>query len=364
MKIAQIAPIIERVPPKKYGGTERVIHALTEELVKRGHDVTLFATEDSLTSANLQGTVTQGLREANVTDGYTKNGFIFSHIGEAYGRADEFDIIHDHVGAMSLATAHSSHKPVVMTLHGAFADHNRKLFEQLNHPYFVTISDAQAKTAPKIHRMGTIYNGLEMQDYPFRAKHDNYLLYVGRVTPLKGTHLAVQLAHQLKTPLKIAAKLEPENLDYFNQEIAPYLSDSIQWIGEVNEAERNRLMSQAKCFLHPATWEEPFGLTLIEAMACGCPVVALNHGSIPEVIEQGKTGFVVDDLDQMKQAVLNIDQIDRFYCRAYALNKFPASNMADKYEYLYYLILNQNASQKATSINYQDQMRPLLSLEI
>ncbi|MCL4208074.1 glycosyltransferase family 4 protein [Patescibacteria group bacterium] len=361
MKIAQIAPIVERVPPKKYGGTERVVHVLTEELVKLGHEVTLFATADSITSAKLVGTVDKGLREKNITDSYTKNGYTLSHVGKAYDRYKEFDIIHDHVGALSLPTANICPKPVISTLHGAFFDHNKKLYESLNNPYFVTISDAQGEPVPDLHKVATVYNGLNMSHYPFEDEPEDYLLYVGRIAPIKGTHLAVQIAHELGLPLIIAAKLEEENKEYFDKEVKPYLSSTIRWVGEVDEEERNRLMSKAKCFLHPATWEEPFGLTLIEAMACGCPVVAFSKGSIPEIIEDKKTGFVVKDLKEMATAILSIEQIDRWYCREYALTKFNAQKMAEQYESLYYLILGQTVKDFEPDYDYVQSIRPRLS---
>jgi glycosyltransferase involved in cell wall biosynthesis len=178
-----------------------------------------------------------------------------------------------------------------------------------------------------------------MKECPFSATDDGYLLFVGRISPEKGVHLAVEAAQQLNMPLIIAAKLEQTDRAYFQQYVEPHLTEDIKWIGEVDEQKRNELMSKAKCFLHPVTWREPFGLTLIEAMACGCPVVAFDKGSIPEVIESGKTGFVVQDLDSMLDAVKNIDTIDREYCRQYALENFSAEKMTDGYEEIYKKII-------------------------
>jgi glycosyltransferase involved in cell wall biosynthesis len=350
MKIAQIAPIIENVPPTRYGGTERVVSALTEELVKRGHEVTLFATGNSKTQANLSSICDQGLRERNITDEYTKNGTTLLHVGEAYARAREFDVMHDHIGVMSLPTAQVSPTPVVITLHGAFYDYNKTIYTRMNKPYYVTISDSQAIPVPDLHRVGTIYNGLSMSDYPFYYEDEGYLLNVGRITPQKGTHLAVRLAHQLQLPLIIAAKLEESQRDYFEKEVEPYLSDTIRWIGEVTEEERNKLMSRAYCFLHPALWEEPFGLTLIEAMACGCPVVALRHGSIPEIIEDGKNGFIADDFLGMLRAIKKIPTIQRSYCRNYVLTKFSVDQMVDQYEQVYELLTARKSSDSIDKI--------------
>ncbi len=345
MRIAQIAPIIERIPPRKYGGTERVIHALTEELVKKGHDVTLFASGDSETSAKLVSVYPRPLREVKIENLYGANAWTLLNIGLAYKMQDQFDIIHDHNNDLSLPVANLSKTPVVMTIHGAFNENVKKIFQVLNRVNIVTISKAQSAPLPNLNYVGNVYNGLDMEDYVFSDTPDDYLLYVGRISMEKGVHFAIEVAHQLDMPLIIAAKVDPEaphDVAYFKEYIEPRLSDQIRWVGEVDDAERNELMSKAYCFLHPITWAEPFGLTLIEAMACGCPVIAFNKGSIPEVIQDGKTGFVVRDIKEMIEAVYNIDKIDRKYCREYALAKFNARRMADDYEKIYQQILNKN----------------------
>ncbi len=341
MKIAQIAPLVERVPPKKYGGTERVVSALTDELVRRGHDVTLFATGDSITKAKLVSVYPRSMREMKIDKPFSRNNFSLLNIGTAYQRQEEFDIIHDHNGVLSLPTANLSTTPVVMTQHGAFSRENRPLFQTFKNPYQVTISKSQAFAIPSMNHAGTIYNGLNLQDYPFSNEHDGYLLFVGRISMQKGVHYAVEAAMTLNLPLIIAAKLEPTDRPYYEEYIAPYLSEQIKWIGEVDEEERNKLMSRAMCFLHPVTWREPFGLTLIEAMACGSPIVAFNRGSIPEVIKNGKTGFVVEDIDGMLDAIENIAMINRENCRELTLEKFNTSNMTDRYEAVYKQIINK-----------------------
>lgn len=341
MKIAQLAPLVERVPPKKYGGTERVVSALTEELVRRGHDVTLFATGDSITKAKLSSIYPRSLREMKVQNLYSRNNHSLLNIGLAYQRQDEFDIIHDHNGVLSLPTANLATTPVVMTMHGAFNRENRALYSQLKRPYQVTISKSQAFAVPHLHHADTIYNGLSMDHYPFSSEHDGYLLFVGRIAMEKGVHYAIEAAMTLHLPLIIAAKLDQKDKPYYDEYIAPYLSDQIQWVGEVDEEERNKLMSRAMCFLHPVTWREPFGLTLIEAMACGCPIVAFNKGSIPEIVKNGKTGFVVEDLDGMLDAIENIAMIERDKCRELTLAKFNVSNMTDRYEAVYQKIINK-----------------------
>lgn len=341
MKIAQIAPIIERVPPKKYGGTERVVHLLTEELVKRGHEVTLFASGDSETSAKLVSVYPRALREAKIKDLYGANIFTMLNIGLSYSRQSDFDIIHDHNGHNSLPTANIANTPVVMTAHGIFTPENRRIFTTLRNPYIVTISQAQARLGTGISHIGTVHNGISVKQYPFSKVHNGYLLFVGRISLEKGVHHAIAVAQYLNLPLIIAAKLDRVDIEYFNEYINPLLSDQIRWIGEVDEAERNELYSRALCSLHPITWEEPFGLTIVEAMACGCPVIGFRLGSVPELILDGKTGFIVDNLDEMIEAVSKIDEIERIKCRQHVLENFSAEKMTDGYEKIYSHILSE-----------------------
>lgn len=339
MKIAQISPIAERVPPKKYGGTERVIHALTEELIARGHEVTLFATGDSRTSAKLEYVFPRGLREARMKDPYGTNSWTLFNVGLAYDLKDEFDIIHDHLAPLSLPTANISDVPVVVTMHGPFTADNRRLFQTLRGPSVVTISEAQMYAVPNLNHAGTVHNGLSMEHYPFGDTPEDYLLFIGRISIEKGVHFAIDVALQLDMPLIIAAKLEKTDQAYFREYVEPRLSEMVRWVGEVDEDERNRLMSKARCLLHPITFREPFGLVLIEAMACGCPVVAFNQGAIPEIIKTGTTGFVVQDLEAMIDAVDAVRDIDRAACREHALTNFSAKKMADGYEAVYQKII-------------------------
>ncbi|MDB5225516.1 MAG: hypothetical protein JWL87_468 [Candidatus Adlerbacteria bacterium] len=343
MKIAQIAPLAERVPPKKYGGTERVVHALTEELVRRGHEVTLFASGDSQTQARLESVYPRALREAKFNDLYGTNDLTMLHMGVAYELQDEFDIIHDHMAPLSIPIANLATTPVVATVHGPFTGENRKLFELLRGPNIVTVSQSQLYPLPNINHAGTVHHGLSMEHYPFSAEHDGYLLYVGRIAADKGVQYAVDVAQVLDIPLILAAKVEPIDLPYFKQYIEPRLSERIKWVGEVDEEERNRLMSRASAFLHPVVFREPFGLTLIEAMACGCPVIAFNRGAIPEIIKTGVTGFVVEDVEGMIDALHNIGTISRAACREHALQNFNVSRMADGYEAIYRKLLGDEA---------------------
>lgn len=339
MKIAQVAPLIERVPPKTYGGTERVVSALTEELVRRGHDVTLFGSGDSLTAAKLVPIYPKNLREAKL-DPFEENSVRLMGIGIPYNHQAEFDIIHDHNLPFSAPAANLSTTPVVATLHGPIDPGNQELYEQLNNPYLISISNAQIPKNSLMNNVTTIYHGFDMSKYPFSEKNGGYLLYVGRIAPKKGLHHAISVAKKLNRRLIIAAKLDIHiHADYYKKEIKPHLGDQIQWIGEATEFERNQLMAHCRAFLHPACWEEPFGLTMIEALACGAPVVAFNRGSVPELIRNGKTGFIVENEDEMAEAVQRIGKIDRKYCRRYALSNFSASKMTDEYEIVYKAIL-------------------------
>ncbi len=346
LRIAQIAGLAERVPPRRYGGTERVIYALTEELARRGHNVTLFASGDSQTSGKLVAIFPKSLREARWENVYGPNILSLLNIGYAYQKQKDFDIIHDHNSYLSLPTANIATTPVVMTLHGTLGVNEKRIFENLRNPYLVTISKAQSELAPDLNYIGNVYNGLDMKNYSFSNLDDGYLLLVGRISREKGVHLAIEVAQYLDLPLIIAAKLNnisdaPHDVQYFHEYVEPKLSSQIRWIGEVNDAQRNNLMSHARCLLHPVTWREPFGLTLIEAMACGCPVVAFNKGSIPEIVSNGQTGFIVEDIDGMIRAVADINGINRAACREYALKQFTVEKMTDGYEAIYQRVIQK-----------------------
>jgi glycosyltransferase involved in cell wall biosynthesis len=338
MKIAIIAPPIERVPPRTYGGTERVVYELVEGLVRKGHDVTLFASGDSLTSAKLESLYPTTLREMKVKEP-TLTACILAHLGVAFAKQHEFDIIHDHNIYVSVPTAHLATTPTIVTLHYSFDHFNKELFLRLQNPHYVAISHSQANAIPGLPIDAVVHNGLTMDHYPFSSGHDGYLLYVGRMSEQKGPHIAIAVAKALNMPLIMAAKINANERKFFKEKIKPFLNDQIRWVGEVDEKRRNRLMSRALCMLHPVLWPEPFGLTLIEAMACGCPVVAFSNGSIPEIILNGKSGYVVQNTEQMIAAIQRIDNISRQACREHALSNFSAEKMVSEYEKLYERII-------------------------
>lgn len=368
MRIAINSPIIERIPAKKYGGTERVIYALTEELVKMGHKVTLFASGDSITSAKLVSVFPRALREpgSGVSDIYGPNGWSMMNIGLPYTMQEEFDIIHEHHNIIAAPTANLSKTPVVMTIHGALDvdPSHSALYEAFNNINYVSISNSQARPAPKMNWAGTVYNGTLYGDYTFQKTPGDYLLFVGRISQQKGVHHAIEVAQKLDMPLIIAAKLENAdgNIQYFKEKIEPHLNDKIRWIGEVDEKERNELMKNALCFLHPVTWSEPFGLTLAESMACGCPVVAFAKGSIPEIILNGKTGFVVNTVDEMVEAVKKVHTINREDCHTYALDNFNPRKMAEEYVKIYEKILAQKNQKQLPSDFTQTPTSPLVAV--
>ena len=347
MRIAQISPVATRVPPKGHGGTERVVYEITEELVRRGHEVTLFASGDSLTSATLNSVCPVHLRETDITPLYGLNPVFLQHLGHAYTLGQQFDIIHDHTGCSGLPFAELSRRPVVMTMHGPIPEAHKPLFQEFRKAHLVAVSHDQQKDHIPYNSAGTIHHGLAMDEYPFSTEHDGYLLYIGQLSESKGAHHAIAVAKRLGLPLILGARLPDfeKYHQYYKSQIEPHLNDSIRWIGEIGAEERNRLMSKAMCFLHPGE-RETFGLTMVEAMACGAPVIAFSAGAVPEIIEEGKTGYVVKDVEEMALAVSKISSIDRAYCRSYALSNFSAKRMVDNYEALYQKLITQNPLKK------------------
>lgn len=370
MRIAQIAPLGLSLPPKKYGGTERVIATLTEELVRRGHEVTLFASGDSKTSAYLHSVCPEALpardeyeQKNKVFDIYQHTAMNVLNISTAYRMQDEFDIIHDHTAQnypVSLALAEYSRVPVVITLHGAFTRSTTSMFTFFTKPYYVSISKAQVQSTPLINHAGTVYHGLEMEHYPFGRVSEGYLLYVGRISVEKGVHHAISVADALDLPLIIAGSPDLNYKNYMETAILPHLSDKILWIGEVDEKRRNKLMSKALCLLHPITWSEPFGLTMIEAMACGTPVVAFNRGSVSEVVKDRVSGYVVDTLPEMIEAVKKVPLLSRRVTRDYALTQFTPRKMVDGYERIYRRVLRDKIKEvRSPAISRPSSVQPL-----
>ncbi|MEX0616840.1 MAG: glycosyltransferase family 4 protein [Candidatus Woykebacteria bacterium] len=355
MRIAQLAPLIERVPPKRYGGTERIVHYLTEELVKRGHSVTLFASGDSETKAKLVSSASHSLRSMYTSE---EAAFTMLNVAKVYKRGEEFDIIHNHSDYYAFPAAYSSQTPTVTTFHGAFTLENKNIYDEYKDLNFVSISNSQRKGQPSLNWRSTIYHGIPVEKFPFKENHKDYLLFVGRISLEKGTHIAMDIAMSLDKELIMAAKLDKYDVDYFNKYVAPRLSNGkIRWVGEVDDKERNKLMAEASCLLHPVTWSEPFGLGMIEAMATGCPVIAFNKGSIPEIIIDKKTGFIVKEEKEMMKAIEKIGSISRKRCRAHVEKNFNLKGMVDSYEKLYYEIINGGPNKREPKSTAKERTR-------
>ena len=348
MRIAQIAPLIERVPPPAYGGIELVVGLLTDELVRRGHQVTLFASGDSISLAKLVSVHPRALRlDPDVKE---QNIYEMLQLGFVYERAEEFDIIHSHVCCPALPYANLIKTPTVHTLHGIFTPDNEKMFQYAKHQPFVSISDAQRELRLGLNYVSTVYNGIDVNSYKFHPQPDNppYLAFLGRISPEKGTHLAISVAKQTGWHLKIAGKVDVVDQKYFDQEIKPQIDgQQIEYLGEANHVQKNALMGGAVATLFPITWREPFGLVMVESMAAGTPVIAMTLGSTVEIIKHGKTGFLCNNIDDFSRALDQVRQLDRYVCREYVKNNFSLEQMTDGYEAVYQQILQQKSTQNA-----------------
>ncbi|WP_353929375.1 glycosyltransferase family 4 protein [Okeanomitos corallinicola TIOX110] len=346
MRIAQIAPLWERVPPPAYGGIELVVGLLTDELVRRGHEVTLFASGDSITLAKLSSAHPRALR----LDQTIKESSIYELLNLAlvYDQAENFDIIHSHAGHTPLAYTKLVKTPTVHTLHGIFTPDNEKIFKYANKQPYVSISNAQREPRLGLNYVGTIYNGIDVSSYEFYSQPINppYLAFVGRISPEKGTHLAIEIAKKVDLPLKIAGKVDKVDVDYFEQDIKPQIDGKqIQYLGEANHAEKNVIMGAAYATLFPITWREPFGLVMVESMAAGTPVIAMRMGSTPEVIADSETGFLCNNITECTQAIEKVNRLNRYACRQYVESNFSVKQMTDGYEAVYKQILAEKLSQ-------------------
>lgn len=335
MRIAQVAPLYESVPPKLYGGTERVVSYLTEELVRQGHDVTLFATGDSITRARLVPLRPQAIRlDKNCVDQLAHHILMLERV---FKDAAEFDIIHFHVDYLHFPLSRRHARPNVTTLHGRLdiPDLVPLYREYLEMPV-VSISDSQRKPLPWLNWQGTIYHGLPRDLYHFHPEPGKYLAFLGRISPEKGVDRAIAIAKRAGVELRIAAKVDRVDEEYFQREIRPLLDHpQVHFIGEIADSEKDDFLGNALALLAPINWEEPFGLVMIEAMACGTPVVAFGRGSVPEVLDEGASGCIVSDVDQAAQAVGRILRLSRRQCRQVFERRFTACRMAQDYVALY-----------------------------
>jgi glycosyltransferase involved in cell wall biosynthesis len=341
LRIAQVAPLYERVPPSLYGGTERVVAYLSDELVRRGHDVTVFASGDSQTQAKLVAPVPRALRlDGDATDSLSPHVI---ELAQVFERAHEFDVIHCHVDYLAFPFGRFVTTPTLHTLHGRLdLPYLRAVFHQFHDVPIVSISEAQRTPLQPLTLSwaGTVHHGLPLGKYAYAADGGRYLAFLGRVSPEKRVDLAIAGAKRAGVPLKIAAKVDPVDRDYFEREIRPLLGDPlVDFIGEIGDADKPRFLGEALALLFPIDWPEPFGLVMIEAMACGTPVIARPCGSVPEVVVSGRTGLVVDTLDELVEAVKRIDVIDRAACRRHVEKRFTVERMAADYEVIYRRLL-------------------------
>jgi glycosyltransferase involved in cell wall biosynthesis len=337
MRIAQVAPLFESVPPKLYGGTERVVSWLTEALVRRGHDVTLFAAADSRTAARLVASCPRAMRVDPASPDATALHVI--QLGEVFARARDFDLIHCHVDYPAFPFGRLVETPVVHTLHGRLdVGWLERVFTAFPDTPLVSISAAQrvAVRHLDLNWIATVYHGLPVEHIPFRRESDGYLAFLGRISPEKRPDLAIEVAKRVGLPLKIAAKIDRPDRAYFEREIRPLLDDPlIEFVGEVADAAKYEFLGGALCLLFPIDWPEPFGLVMIESLACGTPVVGRPCGSVPEVVRGGETGFIADTVEELVAAVKRIDVIDRGRCREDVCARFSVERMTDDYERVY-----------------------------
>jgi glycosyltransferase involved in cell wall biosynthesis len=336
LKIAQVAPLYESVPPKLYGGTERVVSYLTEALVADGHDVTLFASGDSETSARLVPCCTKALRLNNYQC-IDQLAHHFVMLEEVLDRADQFDMIHFHVDYMHFPLSKLSGLVHLTTLHGRLDSPDLvPLYRKYKNMPVISISRNQRKPLPWVNWVGNVYHGLPEDLLPLGEGRGNYLAFLGRISPEKRVDRAIEIAKALNMPLKIAAKVDRSDRPYYEREIKHLLNTpNVEFVGEINEQQKGEFLGNAYAYLFPIDWPEPFGLTMIESMACGTPTIAFNCGSVPEVITNGVSGFIVESLDEAVEAVRQSASLDRAACRAEFINRFSAPKMAREYVKLY-----------------------------
>jgi glycosyltransferase involved in cell wall biosynthesis len=335
MRIAQVAPLVESVPPRHYGGTERIVAYLTEELVRFGHEVTLFASGDSVTRAELVPVTQRSFRQnKRATDYLSREVLLMDHVMQ---RANEFDVIHFHTGCMHYLIARHLNIPHVTTLHGRLDTLEfLRLYERFRDMPMISISNSQRAPWPCANWQGTIYHGLPQDLFRFHANPGDYLAFLGRASPEKGLDRAIEISKRVGMPLKIAAKVDRADRLYFKREIEPLLNDpNIKWLGEINDKHKDDFLGNAYALLFPIDWPEPFGLVMIESMACGTPVIAYACGSVPEVMDDGVTGFVVNDIEQAVEATRRVRDLSRARCREVFEQRFTASRMAKDYVDVY-----------------------------
>ncbi|WP_158795904.1 glycosyltransferase family 4 protein [Pedobacter sp. L105] len=333
MKVAVLSPVAWRTPPRHYGPWEQVASNLTEGLVAAGIEVTLFATGDSVTTAALNSVVKKGYEDEHGQDAKVLECL---HISNLMEQAADFDLVHNHFDFLPLSYSKLIQTPMITTIHGFSSERIIPVYQKYNDSsYFVSISNANRH--PLLDYLGTVYNGLDTTNFTFIPEAGDYLLFFGRIHPDKGTAEAIQIALKSKRKLLIAGIIQDEN--YYREKVEPYLSEDIIFLGSAGPAQRNELLGGAYALLHPINFAEPFGMSVAEAMLCGTPVIAFNKGSMPELIKNGKTGFLVNNVEEAALAVSQLGKIDRKRCRIWAEQQFSKEKMVEDYLALYHQIL-------------------------
>jgi glycosyltransferase involved in cell wall biosynthesis len=351
MRIAQVAPLVESVPPKGYGGTERVVSYLTEELVRLGHDVTLFASGDSTTRARLVGSAPRALRlDGKVADALARH---ICQLEDVFRDPTPFDVIHLHTDYLHFSLSSRQPTPCLTTLHGRLdLPELVEVYRRFPRMPVVSISNAQRAPLPWLAWQGTVYHGLPDDAYAFRARArpEDYLAFLGRISPEKRVDRAIEIARRARRPLRVAAKIDPVDRAYYERSVASLLkSPGVEFLGEIGEADKAEFLGGAAALLFPVDWPEPFGLVVVEAMACGTPVIAYPRGSVPELVEHGVTGFIVRSVRDAERAVARLPQLDRGRIRRRFKERFTASRMARDYLGIYERLVEAGRSGRKQS---------------
>jgi glycosyltransferase involved in cell wall biosynthesis len=341
LRIAQVAPLHESVPPKLYGGTERVVSYLTEELVRRGHDVTLFAAGDSVTRARLVAVSRRGLRlDPECADPLAPHVLLLERVAR---EAERFDVIHFHCDYLHFPVSRRMATPSLTTLHGRLDLPDLvPIYREFREMPLVSISDDQRNPLPWVNWRATVHHGLPRDVAAFQPRPDDHLAFLGRVSPEKGIESAVEIARKAGMRLRVAAKIDSADREYYESQVRPLLAQPhVEYVGEIDQAAKSDFLGSARALLFPIDWPEPFGLVMIEALACGTPVIAFRRGSVPEVIEDGVTGFVVDGMDDAVRSVARIPALNRRACRRAFEERFSVERMAGDYLKVYASLLRE-----------------------
>jgi glycosyltransferase involved in cell wall biosynthesis len=338
MRIAQLAPTFERVPPQTYGGTELVVHLLTDELVRRGHEVTLFATGDSVTTAHLRSITPTPVRYGETTDDGLRHAEYLQlanaqacFLAERHG---EFDIVHNHSGIEGMVLSDTSRTPVISTLHNPFVARTQPIWDAYRW-FHHAVSVASAATFPRRGALAPIHHGIDVASFAV-GEPEGYLLFLGRFSPAKGADRAIEAARQSGRRLILAGKIDANDAEHVRDAIEPSIDgDRIRYVGEVDAETKRSLLAGADALLFPIEWDEPFGLVMVEALASATPVIGFRRASVPEIVDDGRTGFVVDDVEAMVEAIGRLGEIDRLACRRAAERRFTVERMVDDVEAMY-----------------------------